>query len=237
MLTGELADEFMKSFNKILAENRLKTVSIKEHRDLRGPEYSHNIVSGENGVYYVDIQNFVFTDQNVLENNKEGVRFLRAQNDWVENFFNLLKANALGIEGKKVLLTGESFERLLPHILAADAGWCSLMLKNDSDLEKFKKAFYLYGFSRFEFFTLNEWFDNLDHMGMPAEYDIMCIDGGSVRQAEKLLTKLNSLSCVVISGLQKDDETVLQNLINKCTSNNSSQVEVLTIDTHQLSDS
>ncbi len=63
VVTGAKGEAFITAFKQTLASLHLKTVSIGEHCDLRPPDFRHNIMEDENGVYYVDIQNFVFKNQ------------------------------------------------------------------------------------------------------------------------------------------------------------------------------
>jgi hypothetical protein len=63
VVTGQKGQKFIAVFKQTLASLQLKTISIREHCDLRPPDFRYNIMEDESGVYYVDIQNFVFKNQ------------------------------------------------------------------------------------------------------------------------------------------------------------------------------
>ena len=59
---GKEGCEFVSKFQKILRSKGMSTASIAEHCDLRAPLFRDNIVRDADRAYYVDIQNFIFSD-------------------------------------------------------------------------------------------------------------------------------------------------------------------------------
>lgn len=59
VVTGQEGMRFIARFRAALDKFGLQTISIKEHCDLRPPDFRHNIVRGRHHACYVDIQNFV----------------------------------------------------------------------------------------------------------------------------------------------------------------------------------
>ncbi len=62
IVTGIEGEHFISDFRKAMNKFSMKVISIKEHSDLRPPQFRNNIVSDTTQTVYVDIQNFVMFD-------------------------------------------------------------------------------------------------------------------------------------------------------------------------------
>jgi hypothetical protein len=66
VVQGDKGSQFINRFKSVLKKLGMETVSIKEHCDLRPPEFRGNIIGDGTGTWYVDIQNFVIADGTVV---------------------------------------------------------------------------------------------------------------------------------------------------------------------------
>jgi hypothetical protein len=61
-VTGVEGERFIAEFRKAMGKFKMKVISIKDHSDLRPPEFRNNIIGDSIQTFYVDIQNFVMFD-------------------------------------------------------------------------------------------------------------------------------------------------------------------------------
>lgn len=190
VLTGSSASEFMKSFKRALNVNGMETISIKEHRDLRPPEYNRNIVSGDCLTCYVDIQNFVLLDKERVEKVVGKMKKYLWSLDTYQTILKSIEKTGVSFQDLKILLLGNYSAGLLPAVLSNGARWCSAILQDEDVLESYEKALYLYGMSRFDLLNLRRSgdFDGLELL-FP-EYDLICFDNNSSAMYESVADRL-----------------------------------------------
>lgn len=176
VLTGLPASEFMKSFKMALNVNGMKTVSIKEHRDLRPPEYNRNIMAGDSSTCYVDIQNFVLSDKERIEQVIGEKKNYLWSPDTYQTIVKRIGKTSVSFRDQKILLLGNYSAGLLPNILSNGARWCSAVLQDEDVLESYEKALYLYGMSRFDLLNISKTRDWAGTDLLLSEYDLICLD-------------------------------------------------------------
>ena len=186
ILKGTPAHEFMTIFTAALRSNGVETVSIKEHRDLRGPEFNCNIVSGKEGACYVDIQNFVLTNKKMIRKSQNYMNSQLLSYDMYQEVIEYLETANVHPENRNILLAGDSLAGLLPRFLQSGAGWCSLGLFDHECIKEYEKALFLHGISRFELFDLNMDINKGIEDLLISSYDMIFFDGS----IEKLMKKM-----------------------------------------------
>jgi len=227
VLTGLPASDFMKSFKAALAVNGMETISIKEHRDLRAPEYNHNIVSGKSAPCYVDIQNFVLSDKALV------AEIINEQWDFLlplvtyHNILECLKRENIPLRDKKVLLVGNYSAGFLPNVLTHGAEWCSAVMQDEYVQKKYEKALYLWGISRFDLLS----FKRNCNPGMRdlsfSQYDMVCLDKKYLPWLEIMSSKLSAPTYLLYFGDEETDVNVVQHCIEKSMMRQLKQIKVL----------
>lgn len=230
-LTGSAAGNFMMTFKAALKTNGMETISIKEHRDLRGPEYNLNIASGEDSACYVDIQNFVLAEQNIVDKHKNDIREYSFSLETYFNMFDSLEEENISVKDQKILLLGKYSAGFLPHALASGARWCTVDLPEEEDLEKYEKAFYLYGLSRFELFGLDKGFSQDVRGLLCSSFDMICLDDSSLPRLKKTLRQLSSPTYVICFSDKKEHElTALRHIVEEYLLEEKCQIKVLCLE-------
>ena len=231
VLTGLPASDFMRSFKASLTVNGMETISIKEHRDLRGPEYNQNIVSGENAPCYVDIQNFVLADRKNINKAKEYLSERSFSPEIYSNVLESLEREDLSFKGQKVLLVGEDTAGLLPHVLSTGARWSTLCLQEDGDLREYEKALYLYGLSRFELLRLDNSFKQSLRDCLFSSFDIICLDETTIPWLKEILSQISAPTDILLFGEKKENDVrVISQYISKYMPEEKGHISVLCLE-------
>lgn len=167
---GEKGLSFINRFKEVMAGYGMETISITEHCDLRPPEYRDNIVRNENGIWYVDIQNFVLGKKSIADSiEKDAVKYLSQQGsparglfldsegraiNWEEYkqvnqlvldellTFGVQADNAFFIFGAHTIL-----QAMVIYVLYSGALWCHLVRGSDALI----KFLFLNGCTRFSY--------------------------------------------------------------------------------------
>lgn len=160
MVTGNAGIQFVSRFIEAMGQFGMETMSIQEHCDLRPPEFRHNIISDTNGIYYVDIQNFVLADRRfgdklllTMEQRKLKNR-RKSEKTWIESANNSVNLTELfrrcGIDIKEIacvdIITED--ESMAIEALAAGCIWCHLA-RFENDMSFVMRYLYYHGYSRF----------------------------------------------------------------------------------------
>jgi hypothetical protein len=173
VVTGHDGIEFVERFTSALNTLGMQTLSIKEHCDLRPPDFRHNIVKGRFHTCYVDIQNFVmfhraFLDEVfckiehlrtldasplLIDTLLEDSRRQQGDHDFIRENCKLLQhfLEQHGICIENLLLVDKSngsgiFTMCCLHL---GAKWC-IMVREESRMEWFGSYMTLLGYSRFQ---------------------------------------------------------------------------------------
>jgi hypothetical protein len=200
VVTGEQGVEFMRSFTNALKTLGLETMSIKEHSDLRPPDFRGNILCDEEGhCRYVDIQNFIFKNnvkiRSILSDIKKryedysavfiieelikysfykrkSINLAEILSDKVRVF---LQNNRLEINRSIIIDSGEDFGFFSMLFLHLGASWCTL-LRGEEDHQLIEEIFIILGYSRFSVVTPSS-FDHSTSRNMPhSQRTIMFIE-------------------------------------------------------------
>lgn len=173
VVTGSDGIEFIERFTSALNKLGMQTLSIKEHCDLRPPDFRHNIIKGRFYACYVDIQNFVMFHRafsngvlskterlKKLETNPILLTALMEASRKQQNSHDLFSCNCnllqdfLGQNGvciENLLLVDKSngsgiFSMCCLHL---GARWC-VMVREESRVKWFASYMTLLGYSRFQ---------------------------------------------------------------------------------------
>ena len=233
VLTGKPADEFMTMFKSALSANGMSTISIKEHRDLRGPEYNRNIVQGRDSAYYVDIQNFALAEKSTINKFKNAIEGYPFSSEKSRHVAESLDREGAVLKDKNILAIGNHSSGVLPYALSSGSSWCTSGLDQENGLVEFQRVLYLYGFSRFDLVTLGSGFNQISSNSMRSSINIVLVDGSSLPRFEGIMCKLPSLESIILfSNKEKTDLAVLQEIIERSTLAEKPQIKVLTFDTN-----
>lgn len=113
IVRGDEGGKFIARFKAALAEMGIETFSIAEHCDLRPPDFRNNIMGNAYGMWYVDIQNFVFADAMVVRAIQERAKRILLKK---YNASNLQQNHVFHVDDDRVFsLTGETFLFLKQH--------------------------------------------------------------------------------------------------------------------------
>lgn len=180
VVTGKKGIDFIKTFKKVLSETEISTIGIKNHADLRPPDFRNNIVADESGIYYVDIQNFIRfpkIDRNCRKIlSKQTVNKLKMPLELIkwrcskqntgsslhqdvcfssfDEIDSSLSINKLSFKNKKVLDVGGETGILCMYALSRGARWC-VGLRQPELVEKNIKRMFEKGFTRFDIISNN----------------------------------------------------------------------------------
>lgn len=170
VLHGEEGLIFIDRFKKVLDSFGMETISITEHSDLRPPEFRNNIISNENGTWYVDIQNFVLGDKSFVHSiEKDALNYLSKQSnavgklfltsrgdtiDWEEYkrlnhiFFEALVQIGVSAENAFIIFgTHSMWQFSALFALYSGALWCHFTKGSEALI----KVLFLYGYTRFSY--------------------------------------------------------------------------------------
>jgi hypothetical protein len=164
VVTGEEGTRFINRFKAGMEQMGMETVSIREHCDLRPPEFRHNIVADTSGTYYVDIQNFVMFSsgygKNLLREMKQHGRAVslpeekdRSSAQPPEDLAVFLARSKVVPARSSVLDCGMDDETLSAYFLGAGAPWAVLLRQADS-VSVVRRYLYYHGFTRFDVVAL-----------------------------------------------------------------------------------
>jgi len=175
-VVGEAGVRFMTHFKNILNKMGIRIISIKDHCDLRPPDFSHNIKADSDGVYYIDIQNFALFNKNYgqkLINTMErynrytaGVTYKKTassgsilkrrkgcdyynDNSNDEDIITFLKRNKVKIENSTLLDFCLADEFMTICALNSKAQW-SIAVRPGDIASLVRKYLYYKGFTRFD---------------------------------------------------------------------------------------
>ena len=173
VVTGRDGTEFIVRFSSALDKLGMQTLSIKEHCDLRPPDFRHNIVKGRLHACYVDIQNFVMFHHaflNKIFSKIERVRKLDASpllidtliedsrkqqsdHNFIKKNCNLLQhfleQHGVCIENLLLVEKGSGSGFFTMCCLHLGARWC-IMVREEDRVEWFSSYMILLGYSRFQ---------------------------------------------------------------------------------------
>lgn len=160
VVTGNAGIEFVSHFKKVLKQFGMETISIAEHCDLRPPEFRHNIIGDTNGIYYVDMQNFVLASKgfgddllftmeqrklnNQRETGKTSIELVRNPG----NFDTFFQSCGLDIESLVCIDLFVEDESLAIAALSSGCMWCHLA-RYENDISFVMKCLFYQGYSRF----------------------------------------------------------------------------------------
>lgn len=160
VVTGNAGIQFVARFKKAMEQLGMETMSIQEHCDLRPPEFRNNIISDTNGIYYVDIQNFVLADrrfgdkllltmeQRKLQNRQKSGKPCIGSVDTSVNLAELFQKCGVSIKKTVCVDILTEDESLAIEALAAGCIWCHLA-RFENDISLVKRYLYYHGYSRF----------------------------------------------------------------------------------------
>lgn len=158
VITGQKGEKFITHFKDVLVALGMETVSIKEHCDLRPPDFRHNIRCDSTGIYYVDIQNFVFSSNVYAE------AILPIGEDRIDSQKNAIRENCEESAGTFSSFFAECGlkiddihfwdyelpdERLVLTVLAEGGRWCDIVRPAEV-VHLLRQYLFYHGFSRFD---------------------------------------------------------------------------------------
>ncbi len=194
VVTGEEGTRFVNRFKAVMERMGMETISIREHCDLRPPDFRHNIVADESGTFYVDIQNFVMFSggygEKLLQEMKRHGRAasLQAKKDRFtgqasEDLAVFLARNSVEPAGSCVLDCFMDDETLSMYFLAAGVPWAVLLRQADT-VSMVRRYMYYLGFTRFDVISSEHgWTDRKGEVSSP-RYDLALVP---VAQSQKIL--------------------------------------------------
>ena len=167
VVTGDEGICFIEKFKKVLTKLGMATISIKEHCDLRPPEFRHNIQRDDSGTYYVDIQNFVLKSSQV---GRDLLKRADQQRRWpqegangdedtapegalFQNLVDFLTPSGIAIETASCLDWKLPGEQITISWLHAGGRW-AYIVRPDEVSELVTDYLYYHGFSRFDILPL-----------------------------------------------------------------------------------
>ncbi len=194
MVTGEEGLRFVDRFKKTMERLGMETISIREHCDLRPPDFRNNIVADESGTYYVDIQNFVVFSsdygEELLDEMKHHGRVpsRSEQEEHVpgqeaEELTVFLARNRVEPATSSVLDCGLADETLSMYLLAAGAPWV-VLLRQDDTVPLVRRYMYYHGFTRLDVISSENGRSVQDDVLSPWKHDLALVPAA---QGEEIL--------------------------------------------------
>ena len=197
-VVGEAGVRFMTHFKNTLNKLGIRIISIKEHCDLRPPDFRHNIIADSDGVYYIDIQNFALFNKNYsrklinamerhnrftasvtykkkilsgsIQKRWKG-RYYCNDNSNEENIITFLKRNRVKIENSTLLDFCLADEFMTICALNSKAKW-SIAVRPDDIASFVRKYLYYRGFTRFDVVKRKQFLDAAYPIAPLKKYDL-----------------------------------------------------------------
>ncbi len=216
ILHGPLADKFMQSFRDVCNDLGIAPISIKEHKDLRSPEFNDNIIADEEAaIKYVDIQNFTLTSKSLLTivknaQDKQLKHYSDAIYALMKNVYKTLELNRQVPEYIVVISCSP-----IVHSVAALAvfdSWCTILTPANGDICEVKRALFLYGFGRFSVHDVHN-FDYVDAELAPQNIvhsDLIILDDSIDLNMRNQLTELTGATHKRVEYMDENERGSLQ---------------------------
>ncbi len=175
-ITGARGVEFIHSLKECLKKEEIEIVAAKRNKDFQPPEFNENIYEQDDGMVYIDIQNFAFLhkghnrylfDKLVLSqiknNSTTGLKKIFQQfstfsiwmlNREIRNFSQklmlFLSEQKIDIENKYILDMGCPAGLYTALLLSNGVFWSYLFTRSGTDKEEVERFLFEKGFSRFQ---------------------------------------------------------------------------------------
>jgi len=224
VVTGEKGIQFISHFKEVMNTLGLDTISIKEHCDLRPPEFRHNIRFDETGMYYVDIQNFAIASTRYgadllgkMKKRSAGIGFKIGYNSMcaseciVPGFKGLLERYGIDLEEAACLDYCMPEESFVVESLVGGCRWC-YVFRHEEEAELVRQYLYYHSYSRLEVVGCSE----LSPFGIIAasSFPLMIgyIPSTHCDFGQALISKY-LLSCLFVVGVKGESEEDLIKLV------------------------
>ena len=225
VLHGREGEHFISHFKEVLSLFGMDTISITEHSDLRPPLFRNNIICGTEGARYVDIQNFVLSDLEIvrtierdfllyfLQSSEHTVTIITETEsgrlDWesysknVDFLSGILECNDISINDSVIFTQSNLAVFFLPYFLHRGAFWVHILEPKNTALNNW---IFLNGFTRFSFGVNTQAFDWLFQAAFHTKLYVIIIDKNSQIAANDIIELFDYI--LVFSNFAKSKEAI-----------------------------
>ncbi len=225
VLHGREGEHFISHFKEVLSLFGMDTISITEHSDLRPPVFRNNIICGTEGARYIDIQNFVLSDSELVRTIERDflLNFLQSSDqtatiftetesgrfDWesysksVDILSGILECNDISINEFVIFTQSNLAVFFLPYLLHLGAPWVHILEPKNTAIANWM---FLNGFSRFSFGVNMQAFDWLFQESFHTKSYVIIIDEKTHIAVNDIIKLFDYI--LVLSNFAKLDEAI-----------------------------